>query len=67
MRIEEIWRTISHAKNASLHVGSNMLYKILFEKWMHHINYDIAFGIIDGVFVLRNNHPLFFWLRACDI
>ena len=34
IRIEEIWRTISHAKNASLQVGSsNILHKILLEKW----------------------------------
>ena len=64
IRIEEIWRTISHAKTTPQHVGSNMLYKILLEKWLHH-NYDSAFGIIHGVFVQHSY--FFFWLRASDI
>ena len=53
IRIEVIWRTISHAKNTSQHVGSNMLYKVLLEKWQYH-NYDIAFHIFQNAQVTSN-------------
>ena len=55
IRIEEIWRTISHAKTIPQHVGvgSNMLYKILLEKWQYH-NYDIAFHIFQNAQVTSN-------------